>query len=260
MTLPHIEEGVYTQYLPPKEEYITFRDDAHYEEKVREWGLSKSKDVKKEFWYKTSDYKRIITIAGYEEYGVTGTFNTIVVQFRSGELSCIHPDYLKEMQSPSFEKKGRSAEVKPEQTEVAVELKTVKSVQEPSATKPKAETKKEKKATAPKIDLPLEKVHFTAKIKQFASSWNHFAEQNDTVIVFEHVKIEGETEIEIGLAWCSYSKTLEKQELSVGDELSFDGKIVKKTVPKGKDVEDETMLLEVPVYFKINNPSKIQKQ
>ena len=258
MTLPHIEEGVYTQYIPPKGEYITFLDDAHYEEKVREWGLSKSKDVKKEFWYKTSDYKRIITIAGYEQYGVTG--NTIVVQFKSGELSCIHPDYLKEMQSPSFEKKGRSAEVKPEQTEEAVELKIVKSVQEPSQTEPKAEAKKEKKATAPKIDLPLEKVHFTAKIKQFASSWNHFAEQNDTVIVFENVMIEGETEIEIGLAWCSYSKTLEKQELSVGDELSFDGKIVKKTVPKGKDVEDETMLLEVPVYFKINNPSKIKKQ
>ncbi|MBD3107913.1 hypothetical protein IEO70_06000 [Bacillus sp. AGMB 02131] len=258
MTLPHIEEGVYTHYIPPKGEYITFLDDAHYEEKVREWGLSKSKDVKKEFWYKTSDYKRIITIAGYEQYGVTG--NTIVVQFKSGELSCIHPDYLKEMQSPSFEKKGRSAEVKPEQTEETVELKTVKSVQEPSATKPKVEAKKEKKATAPKIDLPLEKVHFTAKIKQFASSWNHFAEKNDTVIIFEDVKIESETETEVGLAWCSYSKTLEKQELSVGDELSFDGKIVKKTVPKGKDVEDETMLLEVPVYFKINNPSKIKKQ
>jgi len=108
--------------------------------------------------------------------------------------------------------------------------------------------------------LPEEKVHFTGKVKQFALSWNHFNEDNDEVVVFEDVKIEQDEPIEIGLAWGSHSKTLKKLELEPGQQLEFDGKIVKKSLPKGKDVEDEALLLEVSVAYKINNPSKIVKK
>ncbi|MGW8788524.1 hypothetical protein ACWGMF_20835, partial [Heyndrickxia sporothermodurans] len=108
------------------------------------------------------------------------------------------------------------------------------------------------------IQLPEEKVHFTAAVKQLALSWNNFNEENDEVIILENVVIHEETPIEIDLCWCSHSKTLKKLELVPGDTLDFNGKIVKKKLPKGKDVE-EKFIIDAPVYYKINNPSKIKK-
>ena len=102
--LPHIEETNGISYFPPKGEYQTFTDDAHYAEKVREWGLSTTKEVKTQFWYKERTHQRQVTIKGYEIYGVTGEFNTVIIEFQDGNLSCIHPAYLKEMQSPNFVK------------------------------------------------------------------------------------------------------------------------------------------------------------
>lgn len=67
-----------------------------------------------------------------------------------------------------------------------------------------------------------------------------------------------ENPVGVGLAWCSHSKTLKKFELVPGDTLEFDGKIVKKKLPKGKDVEEE-FIVEETVPYKINNPSKIKK-
>lgn len=128
-----------------------------------------------------------------------------------------------------------------------------------TAEKP-AKKEKAKKEKATKLVLPEEKVHFTATVKQFALSWNHFNEDNDEVVVFENVRIEQAEPIEVGLAWGSHSKTLKKHELEPGQQLEFDGKIVKKSLPKGKDVEDESMLLDVSVAYKINNPSKIAKK
>ena len=52
ITLPHIEDSNSTTYFPPKGDYETFVDDSHYAEKVKEWGLSTTKEVKKQFWYK----------------------------------------------------------------------------------------------------------------------------------------------------------------------------------------------------------------
>ncbi|WP_442598836.1 hypothetical protein [Neobacillus sp. D3-1R] len=281
--LPHIEDSNKTNYFPPKGEYETFQDEAHYAEKVREWGLSSTKDVKKEFWYKEKTHQRLVTIKGYEIFGQTGEYNTIVIEFQDGNVSCIHPAYLKEMQSSSFGKELKTvdetdsteestetskpkAQTKKEQTEPIAEESIVsgqKSEEKQSAvavTSPSKKETKTKKEKPAKLVLPEDKVHFTATVKQFALSWNHFNEENDEVVVLENVMIEQEEPTEVGLAWCAHSKTLKKFELAVGDTLEFDGKIVKKSLPKGKDVEDEAMRLEVSVAYKINNPSKIVKK
>ena len=92
-----------------------------------------------------------------------------------------------------------------------------------------------------------------------ALTWNHFNEENDEVIVLENVMIQQDHPIEVGLAWCSHSKTLKKFELVPGEEIEFDGKIVAKKLPKGKEVEEE-FVVDVPVLYKINNPSKILKR
>ncbi|WP_180994374.1 hypothetical protein [Bacillus sp. Marseille-P3661] len=258
ITLPHIEDSNTTLYFPPKGEFETFTDESHYEEKVREWGLSTTKEVKREFWYKERTHQRLVRIKGYEIYGDTNEGNTIVIEFQDGNLSCIHPAYLKEMQSPSFTKGVSATDQTPALTSSDKQEKPVTKETE------KSETKEQKKKTAikdkqPKIELPEDKVHFTAVVKQLALSWNNFNEENDEVVVLENVVIQQENPIEVGLAWCSHTKTLKKYELQPNDTLEFDGKIVKKRLPKGKDVEDESLLIDVPVPYKVNNPSKIMK-
>ncbi|MDV2687514.1 hypothetical protein RYX56_24510, partial [Alkalihalophilus lindianensis] len=61
------------------------------------------------------------------------------------------------------------------------------------------------------------------------------------------------------LAWCSHSKTLKKYDLAPGDMLEFSGKVVAKKLTKGKEVAKE-FIVEAPVLYKINNPSKIVKK
>lgn len=257
ITLPHIEDSTNITYFPPKGDYVLFDDDSHYAEKVKEWGLSTTKEIKKQFWYKERTYQRLVTIKGYEVYGVTSEFNTIIIEFQDGNLSCIHPAYLKEMQSPNFTKANISDPDR--QTPSSPAQETKKSV---SSSTPKADSEqkkpKETKGKPPKLELPEEKVHFTATIKQFALSWNNFNEENDEVVVLENVVIQLDNPIHIGLAWCSHSKTLKKFELTPGETIEFDGKIVKKKLPKGKEAEAE-FIVEVPVPYKINNPSKMQK-
>lgn len=238
-------------YLPPKGDFEIFVNDEHYAEKVKEWGLSSSKEAKTHFWYKEANYKLQITIKGYEEFGKTTEYNTIVMEFEDGSLSCIHPAYLKEMQANSFS------------TTVSTDNESSKSTPKSASTK-KTETKaapkavKEKKEKPKKIELPEEKVHFTAVVQQFALSWNHFNEENDEVVILKDVAIQNDSPLEIGLSWCSHSKTLKKFELTPGDKLEFDGKMVKKKLPSGKDVDEEFIVSE-PVLYKINNPSKIKK-
>ena len=252
-----------TQYIPPKGMYELFEDEAHYLGKVKEWGLS----TKKEFWYKDRFQHCLVKIKGYEVFGETAEYNTLIIEFADGNLTCIHPAYLKEMQSSSFGKEI-IAQTSGEVVGVEASDKEMAAVEKPKAdipataaeTKAAKPAKKPKKEKAPKLVLPEEKVHFTATVKQFALSWNHFNEDNDEVVVFENVRIEQEEPIEIGLAWGSHSKTLKKHELEPGQQLEFDGKIVKKNLPKGKDVEDDSMLLDVSVGYKINNPSKIAKK
>lgn len=231
-----------TQILPPAGEYHTFLNEVHYKEKVKEWGLP----AKKEFWYKDRNYQELVSIKGYESYGVTGEYYTLVIEFPDGTISCIHPAYLKEMQQSGFEKE--SLLLAPSEVQQRESVKTA----------PKKAISKTKGEKTPKIQLPADKVHFTASVKQFALTYNPFNEENDEVIVLENVQIVQDSPIELGLAWCSHSKTLKKLELAPGDSLEFDGKVITKKLAKGKDVSEE-FTIETPVLYKINNPSKIIK-
>ncbi|WP_335443826.1 hypothetical protein [Neobacillus drentensis] len=249
-----------TQYIPPKGEYESFRDEDHYKEKLKEWGLSSAREAKKEFWYKDRNAQRIVTIKGYEAYGNNGEFNTLVIEFQDGKVSCIHPAYLKEMQSGSFGKESLLTIEEKEITENTESAPVKKeTAQKEESPKPKAKEAKPKKEKAPKLELPADKVHFTATVKQFAMTYNPFNEENDEVVVLENVLIVQDNPLELGLAWCSHSKTLKKFELAPGDSLEFDGKVTAKKLGKGKDVEEE-FLVDEPVLYKVNNPSKIVKK
>ncbi|MCM3584306.1 hypothetical protein M3182_00940 [Mesobacillus maritimus] len=255
-TIPHIEDSTLTTYISPQGEFETFTDDNHFFEKLKEWGLS---TAKKKFWYKEKEHQRLVSIKGFQVYGETDDYNTIIIEFEDGNLSCIHPAFLKEMQAASFGKNLLTNHTSPA-TQVKQPTDQAKAENEKKSTVSTSKTeKKTTKEKASKLELPTEKVHFTAKVKQFGLTWNHFNEDNDEVVVFEEVVIQQEQPLEIGFAWCAHSKTLKKQELLPGETLEFDGKIVKKKLPKGKDIEDEEMIVQEPVQYKLNNPSKIKK-
>ncbi|WML39446.1 hypothetical protein RCG19_20040 [Neobacillus sp. OS1-2] len=264
---PHIEQTGLTTYIPPKGDFEVFRDDDHYREKLKEWGLSSAKEAKREFWYKDRHVQRLVTIKGYETYGNSGEFNTLVIGFQDGQLSCIHPAYLKEMQQSSFGKESMLTLGDKESVPVSERGTGKESVAAAAPVEAKASSKKEKAAKAakpkkekiPKLELPAEKVHFTAKVKQFALVYNPFNEENDEVVVLEEAQIVQEPPLELGFAWCSHSKTLKKFELAPGDVLEFDGKVAAKKLAKGKDVPEE-FIIDVPVLYKVNNPSKIAKK
>ncbi|WP_435368062.1 hypothetical protein [Neobacillus niacini] len=266
MVIEHeqLERSGLTRYVPPKGDFEGFRDDEHYREKLKEWGLSSAKEAKREFLFKERNYQRVVMIKGYETYGKSEEFNTLVIEFRDGNLTCINPAFLKEMQSSSFgresmlqvEEKDFSTPEQVNETQVNEETPEPKKVAKSEPKKPKAT--KPKKEQEPKIELPVDKVHFTASVKQFALTYNPFNEENDEVVVLENVKVVQDPPIEIGLAWCSHSKTLKKFELAPGDQLEFDGKVAKKKLAKGKDVEEE-FVVDTPVLYKVNNPSKIVK-
>jgi hypothetical protein len=263
-----IEQSDLTKYIPPKGDYETFRDDDYYREKLKEWGLPAAK---REFWYKEDSYQRLVTIKGYETYGNTGEFNTLVIEFQDGNLTCIHPAFLKEMQQSSFGKESLINLEEKDTSDKAAELKSSEeATPQPETVQPVEALKKEKaeklvkepkpkKEKASKIDLPADKAHFTAAVKQFALVYNPFNEENDEVIVLENVHIVQENPIELGLAWCSHSKTLKKFELAAGDLLEFDGKVAAKKMGKGKDASEE-FVVDAKVLYKINNPSKIVKK
>ncbi|WP_404332883.1 hypothetical protein [Mesobacillus maritimus] len=257
--LPHIEDLNRTTYLPPQSDYETFTDDEHYALKLKEWGLSSAKG---QFWYKEKDHQRLVSIKGYQVYGETDDFNTIIIEFQDGSLSCIHPAYLKEMQSSGFGKNSITnitIKTPVEDKTLEKEKETSKPIAKTPPASPNKTKKKDTKEKTPKIDLPEEKVHFTAKVKQFGLTWNHFNEDNDEVVVLENVIIQQDPPLKVGLAWCAHSKTLKKQELTPGETIEFDGKIVKKKLAKGKDIEDEAFIVNEPVSYKVNNPSKIKK-
>lgn len=263
-----------TQYIPPKSDYATFLDEAHFKEKLKEWGLP---IAKKEFLYKDRGFQTVVSIKGYESYGITGEYNTLVIEFDDGKLSLIHPAYLKEMQSASFGKEslvpleekssggaetleGESVDTASAETQSQIKVEQGAAKADPAtpkAVKPK-ETKP-KKVKAPKLVLPADKVHFTATVKQFALTYNPFNEENDEVVVLENVQIVQDEPLELGLSWCSHSKTLKKFDLAPGDQLEFDGKIAAKKLAKGKDAAEE-FIVDEPVLYKINNPSKIVKK
>ncbi|HFJ9376840.1 MULTISPECIES: hypothetical protein [Bacillus] len=99
-----MDEHIPTQYIPPTGEYISFVTEEHYVEKCKEWGFFNAKP-KKDFLYKRDNKQFVVTIAGYQESGKEKNVNTLVIQFDDGNLSCILPAFLKEMQSSNFNTK-----------------------------------------------------------------------------------------------------------------------------------------------------------
>lgn len=244
------------EYLPPNGEFDVFHDHEHYKQKLKEWGLPSAKE---EFWYKEKDFQELVTIKGYEIYGNTNEFNTLVIEFPDGKQTCIHPAYLKEMQQSSFGKESIWQEGKHSEPESKEGLREeAKKKTPPKAGESETQKTSLKKEKESKIELPTEKVHFTAKVKQFAMTYNSFTEENDEAIILENVEIHIDSPLYLDYAWCSHSKTLKKLEIAIGNCLEFDGKITAKKLTKGKESSDE-FNFDVVVLYKINNPSKLKK-
>ncbi|MNN95827.1 hypothetical protein D3C81_2147040 [compost metagenome] len=86
----------------------------------------------------------------------------------------------------------------------------------------------------------------TAIVKELTTVPNRFSDNDDEVIIYEGVTVEGH-DLAIEEVWSSHSATLKKLELGVGDKVSFEAKVVAKKLTKH------------PVQYKINNPSKMKK-
>lgn len=235
--------------------YTSFASEDEEISKCREWGLLSDKASKtKAFMYKRAGHAWGCRIVGYADAV------TAVISFDdNGQLHCIHPSYLKEMQAASFGSRATSdGEAETSSGDADAPVAVAQAPAEPAVTvqaaapalaATSAEPKKEpaaKPGKKQKLQLPEDKVKMTATVQQFAKVMNHFTEEEDEVVIYEAVAIL-DPELEVGVAWSSHSATLKKLELAVGDKLTFDGKIAAKK------------LLKHPVPYKINNPSKIQK-
>ncbi|MBO9597458.1 MAG: hypothetical protein J7559_06520 [Cohnella sp.] len=247
----------YAFAIEPSGGYTSFADGEEELDKCREWGLLSEKAAKtKTFAYKRAGQSWTCNVVGFVDSV------TAVISFENGQLHCIHPSYLKEMQALSFGQRGPAADAGSEATAASeedsggqVQAAAKEAATDTSAAKPAAaEPAKPPAAKEPaakggkkqKLQLPEEKVKMTAIVKEFATVPNHFTEEDDEVVIYEAVAIL-EPALEVGDAWSSHSATLKKLELAVGDKLVFDAKIAAKK------------LLKHPVPYKINNPSKIQK-
>jgi hypothetical protein len=236
-------------------EYVAFQEETEQLEQCKEWGLLSGKTSKtKSFSYKGGGVNRPCTLVGYVDK------ITAVIELENGQLHCIHPSYLKEMQTSSFGQRGtvaspESAEAELSEsgtyTEPAMPAEeSVSDVSSPlapvvvAAPAPAKPAAKKEKASKPQ--LPEEKVRMTAVVKEFTTVPNNFSDTDDEVIIYESAAIV-DPAMEIGDVWSSHSATIKKLELNIGDSISFEAKIVKKKLTKH------------PVPYKINNPSKIIK-
>jgi len=223
---------------PPREDYIAFDNEEDYADKGRAWGLF-GKVPKTQFWYKSATAQYPVTIKGYQEYR---NMSVLIVAFEDGRLTSIHPSYLKEMQSGTFSKEVAGVEADVSEGAAALDEAPFDGEETKPAKTPKAQKKpKEKKE---KLELPVEKVKFTAKVKEFTTKPNPFSDRDDEVLLLEEVAIAGESPLAIGEAWCGYSNTLKGLGLEVGNLLEFEGKVVDKKFNK-------------EILYKVNNPSKI---
>ena len=238
--------------------YTAFENDTEQLDKYKEWGLVSEKAVKtKTLFYKRDGKSLACDITGFVDKA------TAVVRFEGGQLHCIHPSYLKEMQASSFGVKTSAAgtaddatlePVAAAQTEPSVipeptpaEDSLVEAVSDTTSPAPAAaETPKKSKAKKEKLELPEGKVSMTATVQEFTTVPNNFSDNDDEVVIYEAVSI-ADPALELGVAWSSHSATLKKLELAIGDTITFEAKVVAKKLTKH------------PVPYKINNPAKIQK-
>ncbi|MDF2960739.1 MAG: hypothetical protein K0S39_2474 [Paenibacillus sp.] len=233
--------------------YNAFENEAALIEKCKEWGLLTEKATKtKAFFYKRNGMSLACSIVGFVDN------MTAVIEFDNNQRHCIHPSYLKEMQASNYGQKLAAAAEDPVEAAAPAELEGAESGVQPEEAPPVEQAKKdEPKAGEPpkgkakekktqKLQLPEEKVKMTATVKEFTTVPNHFSDNDDEVVIYEAVSIT-ESETELGTAWSSYSATLKKMELEIGDAITFEAKIVAKKLTKH------------PVPYKINNPAKLQK-
>lgn len=247
-------------------------------ERCKEWNLLPGSATRiKTYMYKRQGLTLPCEIVGFVDN------QTVVVQFENKQLHCIHPAYLKEMQTASFGQRAQAAadarsedpaeaagetaadellENQPIEDDVegagsagAAEGDTAERSESGSAlegvtaAETAAPAEKPRKPAAskkkPALQLPEDKLKVTAVVKEFTTVPNHFSDNDDEVIIYENIAIEGH-DLAIDEVWSSHSATLKKLELKEGDPVSFEAKIVAKK------------LSQHPVKYKINNPSKMK--
>lgn len=247
-------------------------------ERCKEWNLLPGSATRiKTYMYKRQGLTLPCEIVGFVDN------QTVVVQFENKQLHCIHQAYLKEMQTASFGQRAQAAadarsedpaeaagetaadellENQPIEDDVegagsagAAEGDTAERSESGSAlegvtaAETAAPAEKPRKPAAskkkPALQLPEDKLKVTAVVKEFTTVPNHFSDNDDEVIIYENIAIEGH-DLAIDEVWSSHSATLKKLELKEGDPVSFEAKIVAKK------------LSQHPVKYKINNPSKMK--
>jgi hypothetical protein len=263
MTYSFVVEPVSVQDFDSEDELI---------ERCKEWNLLPATATRvKTYLYKRNGLTLPAQIVGYVDQ------LTVVIQFENKQQHCIHPAYLKEMQTAAFGQRASTAgdAAKADDITEALEETTPGDILEEQASQevPGAEAVSaeipaapesgdsdsakngtaeipQKKAAASRkkaaVQLPEDKLVITAIIKEFTTVPNHFSDNDDEVIIYEAVSAEGH-DLAIEEAWSSHSATLKKLELSIADKVSFEAKIVAKK------------LTQHPVKYKINNPSKMKK-
>lgn len=255
---------VHTFMIEP-DTYTAFANEAELMDKCKEWGLLSNKAAKiKAFYYKGHGLNEACSIIGYVDH------ITAVIQLDNNQTHCIHPSYLKEMQAANYGIKNLDAA--DEATEANNEPATKTAIESKGKAEAKAASAKAaaniqadiaknnavesaeasvkpsgKKSTKAKIELPEGKVKLIAAVKEFTTIPNHFSDNDDEVVIYENVTVI-DPEIEIGDAWSSYSATMKKVELEIGDTISFEAKIVNKKLTKH------------PIRNKLNNVAKIVKR
>ncbi|MEK3791610.1 hypothetical protein MKX42_07730 [Paenibacillus sp. FSL R7-0204] len=252
-------------------------------ERCKEWNLLPGSATRvKTYLYKRQGLTLPCEIIGFVDN------QTVVVQFENKQQHCIHPAYLKEMQTVSFGQRAQAAadarSEDPSEAATEAELLENQPVEVDaegagsadaaegarsagaaggdtaersvsgsaaggmSAAETAAPAEKPRKPASkkkPALQLPEDKLKVTAAVKEFTTVPNHFSDNDDEVIIYENVVIEGH-ELAIDEVWSSHSATLKKLELKEGDPVSFEAKIVAKK------------LSQHPVKYKINNPSKMK--
>ncbi|CAI6075410.1 hypothetical protein [Cohnella sp. JJ-181] len=266
--------------------YVAFADESERLEKCKEWDLLSEKATKsKTFYYKGYGLKEACEIVGYVDHmsaviqfankqkhcihhsylkemqaaNFGQRFASVADPDEAGALPAgaeAGPELESALFSEAAPNPSETARVAasipaapPQERTDAVDISEPPAdwppVELPAAAalaKPRASASKSKK-----VQLPEEKVKVTAVVKEFTTVPNHFADNDDEVIIYDEVVI-ADSGAELGEAWSSHSATLKKLELAEGDKLSFEAKLVAKKLAKH------------PIPYKINNPAKIVKE
>lgn len=240
------------------EQYTAFDNEDQALAFCKDWGLLPQKAAKlKIFRYKGQNLDIPCEIVGYADL----VFAVIQVD---GELHNIHPSYLREMQNAHFgkiklEEESEASEAGAIASEDLAETSSQSladvapgastAAAEPPKAKKSADKKTSDKPPAAPVALPEGKVSVEATVAEFASVPNPFSDTDDEVVIFEQITFQHEgTATSLDTAWSSHSMALKKLELQIGDQLSFEAKLVAKKLNKH------------PVKYKINNAAKITKQ